>query len=197
MDDERRDRFSHRGLAGRENVARQLRVQGCADVPTASSTATIGVPAGADLNRVWAEPNKRAHPTIWHAKAMIRKLTEERETVLFCDMHGHSRKKNVFAYGCQNTKARDAFDVRRKRPQPRRCPGKAPDKICPKILSENYPEAFSFPECSFRVQKSKESTARWWCGANSAWRIRSRWRRPSRVRAKARTANDAHPPSRT
>ena len=116
--------------------------------------------AGADLNRVWAEPNKRAHPTIWHAKAMIRKLTEERETVLFCDMHGHSRKKNVFAYGCQNTKARDALMYDENGRNPVAVPGKLRDKIYPKILSENYPEAFSFPECSFRVQKSKESTAR-------------------------------------
>ena len=116
--------------------------------------------AGADLNRVWAEPNKRAHPTIWHAKAMIRKLTEERETVLFCDMHGHSRKKNVFAYGCQNTRARDALMYDENGRNPVAVPGKLRDKIYPKILSENYPEAFSFPECSFRVQKSKESTAR-------------------------------------
>ena len=116
--------------------------------------------AGVDLNRVWAEPNKRAHPTIWHAKAMIRKLTEERETVLFCDMHGHSRKKNVFAYGCQNNRARDELMYDENGYNPVAVPGKLRDKIYPKILSENYPEAFSFPECSFRVQKSKESTAR-------------------------------------
>lgn len=116
--------------------------------------------AGVDLNRVWAEPNKRVHPTIWHAKAMIRKLTEERETVLFCDMHGHSRKKNVFAYGCQNNRARDELMYDENGYNPVAVPGKLRDKIYPKILSENYPEAFSFPECSFRVQKSKESTAR-------------------------------------
>ena len=30
--------------------------------------------AGVDLNRQWIEPNKKLHPTIWHLKALIRKL---------------------------------------------------------------------------------------------------------------------------
>lgn len=28
-------------------------------------------------------------------------LQEEREVVLFCDLHGHSRKKGIFMYGCE------------------------------------------------------------------------------------------------
>jgi len=30
------------------------------------------------------------------------RLLLEREVVLYCDLHGHSRKQNVFIYGCEN-----------------------------------------------------------------------------------------------
>jgi murein tripeptide amidase MpaA len=30
--------------------------------------------AGVDLNRVWAEPSKKEHPTIFHTKQMIRSM---------------------------------------------------------------------------------------------------------------------------
>ena len=30
------------------------------------------------------------------------RLTEEREVVVYVDLHGHSRKQNVFIYGCEN-----------------------------------------------------------------------------------------------
>ena len=29
-------------------------------------------------------------------------MLTEREVVLYCDLHGHSRKMNVFMYGCEN-----------------------------------------------------------------------------------------------
>ena len=37
------------------------------------------------------------------------RLTQEREVVLYCDFHGHSRKQNVFIYGCDNR--RGVFSV--------------------------------------------------------------------------------------
>ena len=30
------------------------------------------------------------------------RLLEERDIALYCDLHGHSRKQNVFIYGCEN-----------------------------------------------------------------------------------------------
>ncbi|KAK3260044.1 hypothetical protein CYMTET_30984, partial [Cymbomonas tetramitiformis] len=57
--------------------------------------------AGVDLNRVWNDPSKKLHPTIHHTKMMIKRLTEDREVVMFCDYHGHSRKRNIFMYGCE------------------------------------------------------------------------------------------------
>ena len=52
--------------------------------------------AGVDLNRQWIDPSKKSHPTIYHAKQLIKKTKEERDLVLYCDIHGHSRKKNIF-----------------------------------------------------------------------------------------------------
>ena len=32
----------------------------------------------------------------------IFRLLQERDIVVYCDLHGHSRKQNVFIYGCEN-----------------------------------------------------------------------------------------------
>jgi len=56
--------------------------------------------AGVDLNRQYIDPNKKQHPTILSTKLLLRKLKEEKEVLLYCDFHGHSRKKNIFMYGC-------------------------------------------------------------------------------------------------
>ena len=56
--------------------------------------------SGRDLNRNYKTNLREAYPTIWHTKQLIRKISEEREVVLYCDLHGHSRKQNVFIYGC-------------------------------------------------------------------------------------------------
>ena len=58
--------------------------------------------AGCDLNRRWKYPSKTLHPTIHYTKKLIKELHVERGVVLFCDMHGHSRKNNIFIYGCHN-----------------------------------------------------------------------------------------------
>lgn len=62
--------------------------------------------AQVDLNRQWIDPNKKFHPTIFHTKEMIKRMKIERELLVYCDFHGHSRKKNCFMYGCakDNTK---------------------------------------------------------------------------------------------
>eukprot|EP00826_Nyctotherus_ovalis_P027094 TRINITY_DN2112_c0_g1_i16.p1 TRINITY_DN2112_c0_g1~~TRINITY_DN2112_c0_g1_i16.p1 ORF type:complete len:214 (+),score=55.71 TRINITY_DN2112_c0_g1_i16:121-762(+) len=74
---------------------------------------------------------------------MIKKFQEERDIFLYCDFHGHSRRKNVFMYGCNSNK-----------------PGETDkEKIFPKLLSMNC-SLFSFPDSCFDIQKSKESTAR-------------------------------------
>jgi len=96
---------------------------------------------GQDLNRTWASPSKKLHPTIWHTKAMIQRLQEEREVVLYLDLHGHSRKKNIFMYG-------NADGTRSLK-----------ERLFPALLSRASDQV-NFEDCCFKVQKSKESTGR-------------------------------------
>ncbi|KAI3370896.1 hypothetical protein L3Q82_007405 [Scortum barcoo] len=54
-----------------------------------------------DLNRQWSKPDPVLSPTIYHIKGFLYYLKSiGRTPLVFCDYHGHSRKKNVFLYGC-------------------------------------------------------------------------------------------------
>jgi hypothetical protein len=97
--------------------------------------------AGCDLNRKWKTPSRTIHPCIYNAKKMILNLCKEREMAFFCDLHGHSRKKDVFMYGCHDDEA----------PEKTRVFPLLFSKICP---------LFSFENSKFGVQKSKERTSR-------------------------------------
>ncbi|KAL0226593.1 hypothetical protein P9112_013917 [Eukaryota sp. TZLM1-RC] len=100
--------------------------------------------SGHDLNRHWSEPSKKLNPTIYHAKNMIKKFAEDRELLVYLDLHGHSRKKNCFVYGCENFNNPEL---------------RLAEKVFPRILSSNI-SYFSFSDCSFRVQRSKQNSAR-------------------------------------
>lgn len=93
-----------------------------------------------DLNRQWIDPNKKLHPTIFHAKQMIKRMKEEREFVLYCDFHGHSRKKNCFMYGCSKDNSKK-------------------EQIFPAIIKSNL-NTFSFKDCCFLIQKDREGASR-------------------------------------
>lgn len=54
---------------------------------------------GQDLNRRWKTSSKTLHPENFAVKRMVRQFKKERDVVLYLDLHGHSRKKNVFMYG--------------------------------------------------------------------------------------------------
>lgn len=97
--------------------------------------------AGVDLNRQWKDPQKLLHPTIFAAKKLIKSFSREREVSLICDLHGHSRRKNIFMYGCEDP---DYPELTREFPY---------------VLSK-LSSYFSFKSSSFRMQKSKESTLR-------------------------------------
>ena len=59
--------------------------------------------AGADLNRQYKYTIKEAFPTVYHIKMLITKLLEDDYSIsIYCDLHAHSRKYNVFMYGCEN-----------------------------------------------------------------------------------------------
>jgi len=96
---------------------------------------------GGDLNRKWKVPSKILHPIIYNVKKMIQQTHEEREVALFWDLHGHSRKKDIFMYGWNFPKNPEET------------------RIFPFILGKIWP-FFNFNYSRFGVQKSKESTAR-------------------------------------
>jgi hypothetical protein len=97
--------------------------------------------AGVDLNRRWKNPHEKIHPTVYHCKKLIKAFAKERKVELICDFHGHSRRKNVFAYGCNVSE--NPFVTR----------------AFPWVLSK-ISQFFSFRFCSFRMQKAKEGTMR-------------------------------------
>lgn len=99
---------------------------------------------GVDLNRRWLAPNRLLHPTIYYSKRLVQMVSEEHELVLYCDMHGHSMKRNVFVYGCTDKTDRKRNTL---------------IKLVP-LLMQQRNRIFSFEDSHFRLEKSKEATAR-------------------------------------
>lgn len=60
--------------------------------------------SGRDLNRQYRTVMRESYPSIWHTKLMIRRLLEECGVAIYCDLHAHSRKHNIFIYGCESKK---------------------------------------------------------------------------------------------
>ncbi len=87
---------------------------------------------GCDLNRRWKSPSKLLHPTIYTAKKLIKAFSKERELLLFVDLHGHSRRKNIFMYG-NNIPS---------------CPEQT--RLFPYIMSKMLP-SFSFASSRFKM----------------------------------------------
>ncbi|KAM8974616.1 cytosolic carboxypeptidase 3 [Pelodytes ibericus] len=116
---------------------------------------------GRDLNRNYKSRLKDSFPSIWFTRNMIKRVMEEREVLLYCDLHGHSRKQNVFMYGCKG-KGVHAED------------SDLCEHIFPFMLSKNSPEKFSFSACKFKVQRSKEGTGRvvmWKMGVRNSYTL--------------------------
>jgi hypothetical protein len=125
--------------------------------------------AGCDLNRRWDEPLADVHPTVFHTKQLIQRFASERELVLFCDLHGHSRRFNVFTYGCAPTTLPPA-DAARARLFPlvlsRLSAAVAPGGSTPALPAPAYDGAagrFRVRDCGFKVQASKAATGRVVC----------------------------------
>uniref|UniRef100_A0A3P8W1W9 Cytosolic carboxypeptidase 1 n=1 Tax=Cynoglossus semilaevis TaxID=244447 RepID=A0A3P8W1W9_CYNSE len=113
--------------------------------------------SGEDLNRQWQNPNPELHPTIYHTKSLLQYLAHiQRAPLVSCDYHGHSRKKNVFMYGCSVKETVWHSNINATTSDIHEDLGY---RALPKILSQIAP-AFSMASCSFVVERSKESTAR-------------------------------------
>nr|XP_055048746.1 cytosolic carboxypeptidase 4 isoform X1 [Misgurnus anguillicaudatus] len=113
--------------------------------------------SGEDLNRQWLKPDPVLSPTIYHTKGFLYYLNSiGRTPLVFCDYHGHSRKKNVFLYGCSMKETlwqsgSTINTVSLKEDPGYRTIAKTLDRIAP---------AFSFNNCNYLVEKSRASTAR-------------------------------------
>lgn len=97
---------------------------------------------GVDLNRNWLEPHEHSHPTIFHLKRIMKDYLASEQLLLFCDLHGHSRKRNIFAYGCETLRG----------------PNRLRERVFPRLLAGCA--HFSLGACSFKVLRSKETTGR-------------------------------------
>ncbi|KAK0145742.1 Cytosolic carboxypeptidase 2 [Merluccius polli] len=116
---------------------------------------------GRDLNRNYRTMLKNAFPCVWHTRNMVKRLVSQTDVVLYCDFHGHSRKNNVFMYGCDD---RDNASLQ------------LHERVFPLMMSKNAKDKFSFRSCKFRVQKSKEGTGRivmWRLGIRNSYTMES------------------------
>ncbi|XP_066523257.1 cytosolic carboxypeptidase 2 isoform X2 [Hoplias malabaricus] len=117
--------------------------------------------AGCDLNRYYRTPLRNTFPCVWYTRNMVKRLLAEREVVLYCDFHGHSRKNNVFMYGCSDHKDASL---------------RLQEQIFPLMMSKNATDKFSFRSCKFKMQKSKEGTGRivmWKLGIQNSYTMES------------------------
>lgn len=95
--------------------------------------------AGQDLNRQWRTAHPVLHPTIASTKLLFEYLATRGITpAVYCDFHGHSRKKMIFIYGCAETK-----EVR----------------WLPRSLAEHAPQ-FSWKSTRFGITSDKDGSAR-------------------------------------
>ncbi|XP_072529757.1 cytosolic carboxypeptidase 2-like [Salminus brasiliensis] len=100
---------------------------------------------GRDLNRNYRSVFKNSFPSVWATRQMVQRLCEERMVLMYCDLHGHSRKHNVFIYGCETPQKGLRLPLQR---------------VFPLMLHKNCPDMFSFQGSKFRVQRSKVGTGR-------------------------------------
>ncbi|KAL8221766.1 UNVERIFIED_CONTAM: Cytosolic carboxypeptidase 3 [Gekko kuhli] len=117
--------------------------------------------AGRDLNRTYRSDLKESFPPVWCTRTMIKRVMEERSVLLYCDLHGHSRKENVFMYGCEKREQQEEGTSLHQR-------------IFPFLMSKNCPDKFSFPDCNFKIQKGKEGTGRvvmWKMGISNSYTL--------------------------
>ena len=102
--------------------------------------------AGADLNRQYKHAVKEAFPTVHYVKMLIAKLLDDNYSIsIYCDLHAHSRKYNVFMYGCENRKRSQKYLV---------------EQLFPLLLHKNAKDRFNFEDCRFTMTRAKESTGR-------------------------------------
>ncbi|CAB1120211.1 unnamed protein product [Ectocarpus sp. CCAP 1310/34] len=100
--------------------------------------------AGGDLNRQYDNPKRELFPEVLHLKQMISNFGIGNEVLLYVDLHGHSKKSNIFMYGVENP-TDEALYMR--------------ERIIPTLLHQASP-FFNFADCTFDIGKGKEGCGR-------------------------------------
>ncbi|PAA53921.1 hypothetical protein BOX15_Mlig004458g2 [Macrostomum lignano] len=104
--------------------------------------------AGRDLNRNYRSPLRDSFPAVCAIVDLVSRLQARGVRVaLYCDLHGHSRRQNVFMYGCAPDKSLPVSE-------------RLSERVFPAMMSRNAPDKFEQDSCKFRMQKSKEGTGR-------------------------------------
>ncbi|KAL5014989.1 hypothetical protein ScPMuIL_009259 [Solemya velum] len=108
--------------------------------------------AARDLNRNYRHPRRENFPTVYHTKQMVDNVLQKHEILLYCDLHGHSRKHNVFMYG-NITSEEELSGIGAAR-------AFLNDRLFPWLMAQKAPDKFSFSSCKFAIKRCKESTGR-------------------------------------
>lgn len=116
--------------------------------------------AAKDLNRNYRYPRQQIFPVIWYVKEIIRQNKRAGRDILFyVDLHGHSRKKSSFMYGCHENlyqtpeEGLDEFHERKLNHM-------LQQRSLPWLLGQRAKTLFNFDYCAFSMKRSKESTGR-------------------------------------
>ena len=132
--------------------------------------------AAVDLNRRWARPSAKLHPTIHALKKLLLRLHVRQPIAMFVDLHGHSRKQRVFMYGCDESITAAAaaggygptIGLNGKLGRVPALLQQVFPLLCSRTCTTTKRETggqgsdnfFSFSSCSYIIKKSKESTGR-------------------------------------
>lgn len=103
---------------------------------------------GVDMNRRWINPHKILHPELYSAKEVVCGIKKNHEISMFCDVHSHAKKKNVFMYGCNLSKGEKTAKKTN-----------TLAKLIPILLARSNSH-FSYKDTHFKMDKAKEATAR-------------------------------------
>ena len=127
--------------------------------------------AATDLNRRYANCSSYLHPTVHSLRSMLGDLQETRGVHLYLDIHGHSKKKNVFLYGCdivqqpENWVRRDLEYKNRMEVLGQRVHSRTFAKVLCGLSNSSLKESkrkgyFNYDDCKFTVSKGKRGTGR-------------------------------------
>ena len=121
--------------------------------------------AGTDLNRRFLDCHNSLHPTIRALRDLVVSMKKSRSVFMYLDLHGHSKKKNSFVYGCDVTLQHDRFDnILSIADQEEDLLQRIYTRVFPYLLESvscsDTGGFFSYRDCSFKVEKSKQGTGR-------------------------------------